>query len=151
MERQTQSIDENKKSLKKKEDNIDVKDSQLDDGVIGFEEPEEIERVLSRDIIRCNKIVKDYDLDEYIVRAVEEVSVNIERYDFVAIQGVSGAGKTTLLHTIAGLDNPTKGNIFIEWVQTSDLSEEMMATFRVLNIGFIFQNYNLISSLTAEE
>jgi putative ABC transport system ATP-binding protein len=108
-------------------------------------------RILTKEVIRCLKVVKDYDLDEYIVRAVDEVTLDIIRGEFVAIQGPSGAGKTTILSLIAGLDAPTSGEIFIEWVRVSDLGEETFATFRVLNIGFIFQNYNLISSFTAIE
>ncbi len=103
------------------------------------------------EIIRINNISKDYDLEDYIVRAVDSVSLDILRGDFVAIQGPSGAGKTTLISMISGLDKPTSGEIKIEWVSITDFEEETMATFRVLNIGFVFQNYNLISSLTAEE
>lgn len=102
-------------------------------------------------IIRCIDLTKEYEIGDYIVRAVENVNIDVKRGDFIAIQGHSGAGKTTLLHMIAGLEQPTTGDIYIEWVKTSSLDEEMRATFRVLNLGFVFQNYNLISSLTAEE
>lgn len=112
---------------------------------------EEEELVPPREIIRCKNITKEYDLDEYIVIAVDDVSFDVMRGEFLAIQGPSGAGKTTLISMIAGLDNPSSGEIWIEHVRVSDLGEETMATFRVLNIGFIFQNYNLISSLTASE
>lgn len=113
--------------------------------------PIEFKYKLTKEIIRCYNLVKEYELGEYIIRALDGVSLDVLRGDFIAIQGPSGAGKTTLLQLIAGLDTPTSGEIKIEWVKSSDLNEEMMTLFRVLNIGFIFQNYNLISSLTAEE
>lgn len=121
-----------------------------DDEEIDDYEPE-FKYKLTKEIIRCNNLVKEYELGEYIIRALDGVSLDVLRGDFIAIQGPSGAGKTTLLQLIAGLDTPTSGEIKIEWVKSSDLNEEMMTLFRVLNIGFIFQNYNLISSLTAEE
>lgn len=120
-------------------------DEDLDDDDIEFKYK------LKKEIIRCYNLVKEYELGEFIIRALDDVSLDVLRGDFIAIQGPSGAGKTTLLQLIAGLDTPTKGEVNIEWVKSSDLNEEMMTLFRVLNIGFIFQNYNLISSLTAEE
>lgn len=120
-------------------------EQEIDDVTIEFKYK------LSKEIIRCYNLVKEYELGEYIIRALDGVSLDVLRGDFIAIQGPSGAGKTTLLQLIAGLDTPTSGEIKIEWVKSSDLNEEMMTLFRVLNIGFIFQNYNLISSLTAEE
>ncbi|MHA1727780.1 MAG: ABC transporter ATP-binding protein [Promethearchaeota archaeon] len=105
----------------------------------------------TKNIIRVIELLKDFDLGEFIVRAVDNISIDVIKGDFIAIQGPSGAGKTTLLSLIAGLDNPTSGEIYIEGVKVSDFNEESFSTFRLVNIGFIFQNYNLISSLTAEE
>jgi len=133
MENTDTSVEKNPSSSDEEEDIIDER------------------HIYTKEVIRCRNVIKDYDLDEYIVRAVDSVSLDIIRGEFVAIQGPSGAGKTTILSMIAGLDAPTEGEIFIEWVKVSDLGEETMATFRVLNIGFIFQNYNLISSFTAIE
>jgi putative ABC transport system ATP-binding protein len=82
---------------------------------------------------------------------LDSISFDVFRGEFIAFQGVSGAGKSTLLSLISGLDTPSEGEVVIEWVTISDLSEESMSLFRVGTLGFIFQNYNLISSLTAEE
>ena len=115
-----------------------------------IDETNKIQKRLSN-IIQVREITKDYDIGDYIVRAVDNVTFNVKRGDFIVIQGSSGAGKTTLLQIIAGLDESTAGEIYMEWVRITDFEEETMATFRVLNIGFIFQNYNLVSSLTALE
>ena len=102
-------------------------------------------------LILANNLVKDYEIGDFIVRAVDDLSLKIEKTSFVIIKGPSGAGKTTLLNLIGGLDTPNKGSIFSSGVKISNLREESLATFRLINTGFIFQNYNLISTLTAEE
>ena len=102
-------------------------------------------------ILKCENITKEYEIGDYIVRALDSINFQVNRGEFIVFQGASGAGKSTLLSLISGLDTPTKGSVQIEWVQVSDLSEESMSLFRMATIGFIFQNYNLISSLTAEE
>jgi len=102
-------------------------------------------------VILANGLVKDYEIGEFIVRAVDEISLRIKEADFVIIKGPSGAGKTTLLNLIGGLDSPNRGLIYSNMVKITNLQEESLATFRLINVGFIFQNYNLISTLTAEE
>jgi putative ABC transport system ATP-binding protein len=102
-------------------------------------------------IIYTDDLVKDYEIGNFIVRAVDHVSLEIKNGSFVVIQGPSGAGKTTLLNLLSGLDTPDQGIIFNSKVEISDMEEESLATFRLINSGFIFQNYNLISTLTAEE
>ncbi len=104
-------------------------------------------------VIQAKNLVKDYHIGEYIVRAVDDVSLVIRNGEFIVIRGPSGAGKTTLLNLIGGLDSPEKdkGTIYEHGVKISDMEEESLATFRLINSGFIFQNYNLISTLTAEE
>ncbi|MFW9898825.1 MAG: ABC transporter ATP-binding protein [Candidatus Thorarchaeota archaeon] len=102
-------------------------------------------------IIFAENMVKDYEIGDFIVRAVDGVSLKIEEGEFVVIKGPSGAGKTTLLNLLGGLDSPNKGIIYAHGIKISDLEEESLATFRLINSGFIFQNYNLISTLTAEE
>ena len=96
-------------------------------------------------------LFKDYDIGNFIVRAVDNVSLSIENGQFLVIKGPSGAGKTSLLNLLGGLDSPNKGVIYNFGVKISDMEEESLATWRLLNSGFIFQNYNLISTLTAEE
>ena len=117
-------------------------------------EADEIIRMLEDDIVIFAKnLTKDYKIGEYIVRAVDNVSIRIKNGEFIVIMGPSGAGKTTLLYLLNGLDSPNKDNgvIYEHGVRISDMEEESLATFRLINSGFIFQNYNLISTLTAEE
>ena len=102
-------------------------------------------------IIHARDLVKDYEIGDFIVRAVDGVSINVKEGQFIAIKGPSGAGKTTLLNLLSGLDSPNAGIIYSHGVKISDMKEESLSTFRLLNSGFIFQNYNLISTLTAEE
>ena len=102
-------------------------------------------------LILAKNLGKDYEIGDFIVRAVAEVSLRIKESSFVIIKGPSGAGKTTLLNLLGGLDTPNRGSIFSSGVKISNLQEESLATFRLINSGFIFQNYNLISTLTAEE
>ena len=102
-------------------------------------------------LILANNLVKDYEIGDFIVRAVDDISLRIKESAFVIIKGPSGAGKTTLLNLIGGLDTPNSGSIFSNRVKITNLQEESLATFRLINTGFIFQNYNLISTLTAEE
>jgi len=102
-------------------------------------------------LILANNLGKDYEIGNFIVRAVDEISLKIKESAFLIIKGPSGAGKTTLLNLIGGLDTPNRGIVFSSGVKISNLQEESLATFRLINSGFIFQNYNLISTLTAEE
>ena len=102
-------------------------------------------------LILANGLVKDYEIGDFIVRAVDDLSLKIKESAFIIIKGPSGAGKTTLLNLIGGLDTPNKGVIYSSGVKITNLQEESLATFRLINTGFIFQNYNLISTLTAEE
>jgi len=102
-------------------------------------------------VILANNLVKNYEIGEFIVRAVDDIALRIKESDFVIIKGPSGAGKTTLLNLIAGLDSPNEGVVYSSGVKITNLQEESLAIFRLVNVGFIFQNYNLISTLTAEE
>ncbi len=102
-------------------------------------------------IIYGKDLVKDYEIGDFIVRAVDHISLEIREGEFVIIKGPSGAGKTTLLNLIGGLDSPNEGVIYNSNVKISAMREDGLATFRLINSGFVFQNYNLISTLTAEE
>ncbi len=113
--------------------------------------PSDSTYILKPEIIQCRNLSKEYEIGDFIVKALDSITFDIYRGEIVVFQGASGAGKSTLLSIIGGLDTPTDGSVMIEWVKISDLSEESMSIFRVGTIGFIFQNYNLISSLTAEE
>jgi len=102
-------------------------------------------------IIFGEEITRFYEIGDFLVLAVDNVSLKIKVGEFIAITGPSGAGKTTLLNLLGGLDSPNKGRIYNQGVKISDMNQESLTTFRLMNSGFIFQNYNLISSLTAEE
>jgi putative ABC transport system ATP-binding protein len=102
-------------------------------------------------VIIAQHLTKDYEIGEFVIRAVDNVSLDVVKNDFIVINGPSGAGKTTLLNLLGGLDSPNSGSITFSGVKITDMEEESLATFRLLNSGFIFQNYNLISTLTAEE
>ncbi|TFF97403.1 MAG: ABC transporter ATP-binding protein [Promethearchaeota archaeon] len=102
-------------------------------------------------MIKASNLIKDYEIGEFIVRAVDNVNLEIKEGEFIAIKGPSGAGKTTLLNLLGGLDTPTEGVIYSFGVKISDMSEESLTVFRLMNSGFIFQDFSLISTLTAEE
>lgn len=101
--------------------------------------------------VAVKNLSRDFEIGEYIVQAIQDVSLEIKEHEYVAIIGASGAGKTTLLHIIAGLDKATKGQIYVSHVDISPMETESLSIFRIFNIGLVFQNYNLISSLSALE
>ncbi len=107
-------------------------------------------------IIQLENVYKTYRLggrskDSASVKALKEINFNIAKGDFIAIQGPSGSGKSTLLNIIGGIDVPTKGNVYIEGKDISKLSERELTKVRLYKIGFIFQLFYLIPTLTAEE
>lgn len=110
-----------------------------------------IDEIRLHPYIAAKELVKDFEIGDYIVRAVNLEYLEIAEHEYVAIIGASGAGKTSLLHLLAGLEKSSKGQVFISHINVSPMEEEMLATFRIFNVGVVFQNYNLISSLTALE
>ena len=94
---------------------------------------------------------KYYGNGENLVKAIDNANIDIKEGEFVAIVGKSGSGKSTLLHMMGGLDNPTEGKVYINDKDIFSLKEEELAIFRRRNIGFIFQNFNLIPSLNVWE
>ena len=102
-------------------------------------------------VIETHNLNKVYDEMVIPVKAVDNVTLNIEQGEFTAIVGPSGSGKTTLLNIIGGLDHPTSGTVKIEDSDISSMSNNKLIDFRLHNIGFIFQAYNLIPVLTARE
>jgi putative ABC transport system ATP-binding protein len=97
------------------------------------------------------QLSKVYGRGDAEVRALDGVSVDFERGRFAAIMGPSGSGKSTLLHCMAGLDAPTGGNVFIGEVDLTSLSEKQLTLLRREKVGFVFQAYNLVPTLTAAE
>lgn len=102
-------------------------------------------------VLELKNVNKIYNSAEVKVHAVNNVSLAFEEGEFAAIVGPSGSGKTTLLNMIGGLDMPTSGEIIIGGVDLSGLRPSELIDFRLYNIGFVFQSYNLIPVLTAKE
>ena len=102
-------------------------------------------------LLKLEKVSKIYQMGEVEVPALKEVSVEIQKGDFVAIIGASGSGKSTMMNLIGCLDLPSKGKIFLKNQDITQLSESNLASLRGKTIGFIFQQYNLIPSISAFE
>lgn len=102
-------------------------------------------------VIELIKVNKVYNSSEVKVHAVNDVTLDFEEAEFAAIVGPSGSGKTTLLNLIGGLDMPSSGEIIITGTNLSQLKSSQLIDFRLNNIGFVFQSYNLIPVLTAKE
>ena len=102
-------------------------------------------------ILKTSNLKKYYRNGENLVKAIDNANIDIKEGEFVAIVGKSGSGKSTLLHMMGGLDNPTEGKVYINDKDIFSLKEEELAIFRRKNIGFIFQNFNLIPSLNVWE
>ena len=104
-----------------------------------------------KSIVKLKKVTKDYGQGEVVVHALRGVDLTIQTGDFMAMAGPSGSGKSTLLNIIGGLDKPTSGDVEVEGRSILNLSRTQLSRLRRDRIGFIFQNYNLISVLTAME
>ena len=102
-------------------------------------------------VIETNKLVKTYQQGEIQVNALNDVSINFKQGEFTAIVGPSGSGKTTFLNAIGGLDTPDTGKVIINNTDITQLKSNQLIDFRLRNIGFVFQAYNLIPVLTAKE
>lgn len=102
-------------------------------------------------MIRTVELTKTYRMGEIEVPALRSVNLEVNKGDFVAIQGPSGSGKSTLLNMIGCLDHPTSGTVFIDGTDTSTLNDDEQAKIRREKIGFIFQQFNLIHTLSALE
>ena len=102
-------------------------------------------------IISAQNIFKTYDTGEVHVRALQDLSINIERGSMVAIMGPSGCGKTTLLNCLSGIDDINSGTIHIENTDLSQLDDNSKTDYRARRMGFIFQFYNLLPVLNAIE
>ena len=99
-------------------------------------------------ILVAENLIKHYGQDDTLVKALDGVSLTVERGEFVSIIGTSGSGKSTLLHMLGGLDNPTSGNVIIDDKDISKLKGDELCIFRRRKIGFIFQSFNLVPSIS---
>ena len=102
-------------------------------------------------VLLTENLKKIYGSGDNEVRALDGVSLSIEKGEFVAIVGTSGSGKSTLLHMLGGLDRPTSGLVSVDGKEIFSLSDEELTIFRRRKIGFVFQNYNLVPSLNVYE
>ena len=102
-------------------------------------------------VIETKNLIKIYQQGDIEVKALNDVSINFQQGEFTAIVGPSGSGKTTFLNSIGGLDTPTSGKVVIKNTDITNLKSNELIDFRLRNIGFVFQAYNLIPVLTAKE
>lgn len=102
-------------------------------------------------ILRTEHLCKFYGTGENEVRAVDDVSIAVERGEFVAVVGKSGSGKSTLLHMMGGLDYPTSGKVYVGGMELFSLREDDLAVFRRRKMGFVFQAFNLVASVNVWE
>lgn len=103
------------------------------------------------DNIRVCDVEKYYGNDSNVTKAIDRVSFTVERGEFVGVMGASGSGKTTLLNMLATIDRVTSGHIFYGDTDITELKDEKLSDFRKENLGFVFQDYNLLDTLTMEE
>jgi putative ABC transport system ATP-binding protein len=103
------------------------------------------------EILKVENLVKTYGQGDNIVNAVDNISLSVNKGEFVAIVGASGSGKSTLLHLLGGVDRPTSGEIYIDGNEINSMNNDNLAIFRRRQIGIVYQFYNLIPILTVEE
>ena len=106
---------------------------------------------MNMNVIETNNLIKIYKQGDIEVKALNDVSINFQQGEFTAIVGPSGSGKTTFLNSIGGLDTPNSGKVVINNTDITNLKSNELIDFRLRNIGFVFQAYNLIPVLTAKE
>ncbi len=102
-------------------------------------------------VVQTEKLSKIYNLDSMPVHALQDVTLSIEKGEFTSIVGPSGSGKTTLLNMLGGLDMPSSGSVWVNGRELSGMGDRQRIQFRLWNIGFVFQHYNLIPVFTAWE
>ncbi len=103
------------------------------------------------EVLKIEHLKKYYGNSNNITKAVDDITFNIQEGEFVAIMGASGSGKTTLLNTIATIDNVTSGHIYVGGIDITTLKEKDVANFRKDNLGFVFQDFNLLDTLSIGE
>ena len=102
-------------------------------------------------VVTAEKLCKAYQIEDIQVEVLKEINITVQQGQFVAVYGPSGAGKTTLLNMISGIDKPTTGKITVFDLDLARQNEDVLADYRCNQVGFVFQNYNLISTLTVAE
>ena len=104
-----------------------------------------------KEILKVDNIQKYYGNKDNITKAIDDISFTVEQGEFIGIMGASGSGKTTLLNCISTIDNVSAGHIYLENEDITEIKEKDIAKFRRENLGFIFQDFNLLDTLTIEE
>lgn len=112
---------------------------------------EALKGVMNMSVLQTIDLKKYYGAEPNITRALDRVNISVEDGEFVAIVGTSGSGKSTLLHMMGGLDTPTSGTVIVRGEELAKKNDEQLTIFRRRNIGFIFQNYNLVPMLNVYE
>lgn len=102
-------------------------------------------------VLRTVDLVREYHMGEIVVQALRGVNLSVPKGEFLGVMGPSGSGKSTLLHLLGGLDLPTRGEIYLDGTPLSQMSDDELTRLRRRKIGFIFQFYNLVPTLTAME
>src|SRR5512141_2032892 len=102
-------------------------------------------------LIRIRGLTKHYQMGGTLVRALDGVDLRIEAHTFTVVMGPSGSGKSTLLYLLGGLDRPTSGQIIVKEKDLNQMDENALAVYRRNTIGFVFQQFNLIASMSAVE
>lgn len=102
-------------------------------------------------VVTASSLCKNYQVNDVKIEVLKNVGLTVEKGEFVTISGASGSGKTTLLNIIGGIDRPTSGDLAIFGEDLNSKDEDFLASFRCNHIGFVFQSYNLITTLTVAE
>ncbi len=102
-------------------------------------------------LIECRRLTREYRKGDTVIRPLDEVDLDVDRGEFLALMGPSGSGKTTLLNLIAGIDAPTAGAITVDGLKITELGRNRLAAWRSMHVGYVFQLYNLVPVLTAFE
>jgi putative ABC transport system ATP-binding protein len=102
-------------------------------------------------VVICENIHKSFLMGKEAVQALRGVSLNVMRGEIICLMGPSGSGKTTLLNIVGGLEEPSRGHVTVDGENVVALSEDRLSELRLLKMGFVFQNYNLLANFTAQE
>lgn len=102
-------------------------------------------------VVETKNLKKYYNNNSNIVKAIDNINLAVKQGEFLAIVGTSGSGKSTLLNMLGGIDKPTEGEVYIDGKNIADMSDNELTIFRRRNVGFVFQNYNLLHNLSVFE
>lgn len=103
------------------------------------------------EILRLEHIQKYYGNEGNITKAIDDISFSVAKGEFIGIMGASGSGKTTLLNCISTIDTASAGHIYLDGTDVTEINEKELARFRRINLGFVFQDFNLLDTLTISE